>query len=274
MKNKYSQIIDKLEAEGNFDHHVTPISKNYRQLNPDKFEYLPKNIFYLICQFLLRVVLFIFTPLVTFFGTGLKIKGRKNLKAIKGKGAIVVSNHVLALESLAMRQIRYFSHVYYISLQENYFKGIGGPALKMGGILPLSPNLKLNRKLDESIVKIVNKKGFVITYAEQSLWPKYTKIRPLKRGAFVFSAKHNFPILPVVLLFNKPKWYDKMFGRDYSLTLQILPPIFPDQNKPLKESVTDMQIHTHKVLVDCATAHYGEDADATHYVKEQTKKEA
>ncbi|MBR4745379.1 MAG: 1-acyl-sn-glycerol-3-phosphate acyltransferase [Clostridia bacterium] len=271
MKNKYSPIIDKLESEGNFDHHVTPVSKNYRELDPDKFEYLPKNVFYLVCQLLLRVILFIFVPFVTFFGLGLKIKGRKNLKAIKGKGAIVVSNHVLALESLAMRQIRYFSHVYYISLQENYFKGIGGPALQMGGILPLSQNIKLNRKLDDSIVKIVNKKGFIITYAEQSLWPKYTKIRPLKRGAFLTSAKHNFPILPVVVLFNKPKWYDKIFGRDFSMTIQVLSPIFSDQNKSLKESVAYMQEHTHKVMVDCATAHYGVDADATHYVSKKQK---
>ena len=264
--NKYSPLIDKYEKQGKFDGHITPPSKNYRKLDPAKYRYLPKNFIYLIIQFIIRLIAFIAVPFVTFFGIGLKVKGRKKLKALKGRGAIIVANHVLALESLGMRQLSYFRNVYYISLVENYFKGPLGPLLKMGGLLPLPEDIHLAKQLEASINKITNR-GFVIIYAEQSLWTGYEKIRPLKKGAFFYSAKLNKPIVPVVTLFRKPKWYDKLMGRNYGITMQVLDPIYPNKNVNFKTNVNNLLEQTHSAMVQCANEHYGVDSDATHYVE-------
>ena len=266
INNKYTPTIEKLEKEGKFFEHVVPVNSKYKEINPEKFKYLPKNIFFKFCQVIAYIILLIFVPIITLFGVNLRIKGRKKLKALKGKGAILVSNHVIELEVLSIRQINLFRKLYYIVLKETYFKGFLGFIMRLGGTLPLSEDINVKKQLEDSVDYITSHGGYLTMYAEHALWRGYTRIRPFQRGAFYFSAKYGTPIVPVVTLFRKPTWFDKLIGRKYVTTMQILDPIYPDSQKAFKQNVLELNEKCHSAMVKCATDFYGEDADATHYV--------
>ena len=269
MNNKYTNKINEYESKGLFNEHVTPPSTKYRDPDPNKFNYRSHNIFYRIALFFVTINLFWLGPIITFFMHGLKIKDRRKIKQLKGKGAILVANHVMAMEALGLKQLRIGTPVYYLSLKENYYPGFRGTVMMLGGILPIYSNITLSRKLDKTIQYIIEHKGFVTVFAEQALWPGYTRIRPFKKGAFHSAAKLNCPIVPVVTLFRPRKWYDKLLGRKYCLTMQVLDPIYPDSTLTAKDNIDYLMNTTHANMLACANNYYGTDSDATHYTSNQ-----
>lgn len=265
--NKYTTQIETLEAAGQFDQDVRPVDPRYVQpIDPAKFKYRPKNPFWKIYACLVRSVAYIFGPLVTWLAFDLRVKGKKNLRVIKGQGAIVVSNHVSMLDALYLRQVSRTRAMYYLAAPFNNKKGLAGLTLRAGGVLPMGESLQTIKQLDHTIADLLNHKKLLTVYAEHSLWLGYTKIRPLKKGAFYYAAKHQSPVIPVVALFRPVKWWDKLIGRKCKITLQILPVIFPNADVDWHENIPRLQDACHQAMVDCANQFYGCECDATKLV--------
>ncbi len=272
-KNKYTKKIDELEKSAQFDVDVRPVNMRYvKEMEADKFKYKRKGIFYKIYTFLVRTILMIFGPIVTAFYFDLHIKGRKNLKKIRGKGAIIVSNHVHLLDSLYTRQIHPLRQMYYLAAPFNNKKGLAGLTLRVAGVLPLATGFQLAKELDKVIADLLKRKKLLTIFAEESMWLGYTKIRPLKNGAFHFAVKNDVPVVPVVALFREPNNFDKIFHRKYKVTLKILEPIFKPETQNRKETINIMRKNCHDAMVNCATEFYGYDCDATHYTEQIDEK--
>ncbi len=262
--NKYTPQIEELEKANQFDADPRPVNPKYvGEMKPNKFKYLPKNIFYKIYTLIIRGILFVLGPFVTWLYFDLRVRGRKNLKPVKGQGAIVVSNHVHLLDALYLRQVSYFHQMYYLAAQHNNKKGLAGLTLRVAGVLPLSSDFEIAKQLDGVITKVLQKKKLLTIYAEQALWIGYTKIRPFKNGAFHFAVKNNAPVVPVITLFRKPTWLDKIIFRKYKVTLKILPPVFPDTSLGYKQRLLKMRDQCHDEMVKCANEFYGYECDAT-----------
>ena len=271
-KNRYSKKIEELEKNADFDVDVKPVNQKFvKKMDPNKFKYKHKNIFYKFYSFLVRLVVYILGPIFTFFYFKLRIRGRKNLKAIRKKGAIVVTNHVHTLDSLYIRQISRTRSMYYLAAPFNNKKGLAGLTLRVAGVLPLGNGLKLAKQLDTTIADLLKNKRLLTIYAEESMWMGYTKIRPLKRGAFHYAVKNNSPVVPVVALFRKTNWLDKLLMRKYKVTLQILPAIFPKPELSPKDNIDYMCKTCHQEMVKCANAFYGVECDAQKIYKESTE---
>lgn len=263
-ENKYTAQIKAMEAAGQFDQDVRPVDPRFvKPIDPAKFKYCPKNPLWKIYAFFVRSVAFVFGPLVTWAAYDLRVKGKKNLRAIKGQGAIVISNHVSMLDALYLRQVSRTRSMYYLAAPFNNKKGLGGITIRAGGLLPMGESFQTIKQLDHTIADLLQKKKLLTVYAEHSLWLGYPKIRPFKKGAFYYAAKNHSPVVPVVALFRPVNWWDKLIGRKCKITLQILPVILPNADVDWHENITQLQDTCHQAMVDCANQFYGCESDAT-----------
>ncbi len=266
LNSKYSTAIRTLEAAGQFDQDVRPVDDKYvKPINVAKFNYRHRNPFWLLYSALVRGFVWLVGPLATWWAFDLRVKGKKHLRQLGKKGAVVVTNHVHLLDALMIRQISHTRRMYYLAAAYNNKKGLGGLTLKVAGVLPIGNSLKLARQLDTTVTYLLKHRRLLTVYAEESMWSGYEKIRPLKKGAFYYAVKNDSPVVPTVILFRPVKWWDKLLGRRVKVTLQILPPVFPDPTCDRPTNVTNLQTACHTAMVNCASHCYGYDADATHY---------
>ena len=162
--------------------------------------------------------------------SGIKVKGKKNLKALKGQGAFIYSNHV-AISDVLKIQTRPFFFKKRVNII-GYSDSLSMPVVRnltraLGYLpLPLKGDLKNMLALTEAMDFYIKKKQFILIYPEAHIWPYYTKIRPFHSGSFNYPAKLNSPVLPIVTTWRKV-WYCKKPKQ----TIHILSPIFPLEDK-------------------------------------------
>ncbi len=259
IENKYTDIIKECELKGEFNVEITKISA----VNPDqKRKYLYTDVFSHIFYFIMRLLVIVLAPLIGFFGFRLKVKGRKNLRAALKTGAISVSNHVLLMESLFLKNTT-FKRYYYVGGVQNNKTGFGGYFINVMGNLPLSTELSSKKKLDGVITKLLDTKHLVHIDPEATMWIGYDKIRPFFNGAFHFAAKNKKPVLPIVFLITPSTKEDKFFGCRYRVTMQILPPINADTSLPFKEQVVFLRETARNNIIKAAEEFYGYPVDVT-----------
>ena len=238
MRQKYLELIEKqtrFEAEGNF--HADIVPPNEKKILPitEKHKYINRNIFYRFTSFCTRTVFWLVCFAINTFWLRLRIKGRKNLRGLKG--AVLTCNHVDMFDNVMVRQA-VMGHKLYVTV--GYFNNRNdalGEFLRLAGALPI-PNstipkyTTIYRNFDNAIEYYLEKKNFVLFYPEQSLWWRYEKLRPFKDGAFHYAVKNNVPIVPMYITWRKNK---------KGATIHIMPPVRPDENLSRKENIVNMK---------------------------------
>ena len=228
VKQKHLDLIAKqneLEKQGLFDVNIVPPNVNTALPMTKDYKYIRDN-------HLCRAIGMTISWLVNTFYFGLKIKGRKNLRELKGKGAIVICNHVSNLDNAMVRQAAFGRRLYTTVGWFNNRNDIFGKLMRGAGCLPI-PNpdgadaMRLTVSFGNAIKHCLEKNDLVLFYPEQSLWWRYEKQRPFKDGAFYFASKHNVPVVPMFITWRKNKKY---------ATIHVLKPIYPDGTKERKEN--------------------------------------
>ncbi len=174
----------------------------------------------------------------------MKVIGEEYLKDISG-GAILTSNHFSKFENLAVKEVADripTRHRFYRVIKDiNYFQpGIIGYLMKHCDTLPLSTNLKTMRLFSKAMETILNRGDLVLIYPEQSMWWNYRKPRPFREGAFFYAAKHNVPIVPIFVTMEDQPCLDGDGFPKQAYTIHVMPPIYPDPNKSLRDNERDM----------------------------------
>ncbi|MGN1212490.1 MAG: lysophospholipid acyltransferase family protein [Christensenellales bacterium] len=261
MKNSdYNKKMAELERQRKFD-----VDVNYGEYigvkeQASNHRYIYNRFFDKVYYGFLRIIIFIFAPIILFFTYRLKIKGRKNLKKKGKSGAVIICNHVALLDSLIIKQAVQ-SHIYYVAADHNNKKGFGGYTLKILGLMPLS-NLYSNQKnLNSAIETHLKNHKYVYVSPEQAMWRGYKKLRPFKNGAFYYATKNNVPVIPTVALLRDANAWDKFWGRKFKVTLQILPPIFPNANLAQKEAIEDLKLKSRQAMLEKMNEFYGTECD-------------
>ncbi len=77
---------------------------------------------------------------------------------------------------------------------------------------------------------------FILIYPEQEMWFNYRKPRPQKRGAFLFAAEYNVPVVPTFVEMQDLEREVAPGFRDVRTVLHILPPIYPDPSLSAREN--------------------------------------
>lgn len=226
----------------------TIFDKNYKYLDTSKS--------FIFKRFFFRILLVLIVYPLTRIRLNLRIKGRKNLKKYKDilkNGVITVSNHVHMWDFLAIQLALKHINTNVIVWDRN-MTGENKTLIKYIGGIPI-PNgdLQASMVFSDTIINLLNNKGWVHAYAEGSMWEFYKPIRPFKEGASYYSIKTNKPILPLAFSYRENGFIrKKIFNSPASFTLSIGEPIFPDLNKPLKEEKVNLTIKTHDAVCTLA----------------------
>ena len=200
----------------------------------------------------LLLVLLVF-PILSFFKMGIKIKGKKNLKANKElikNGAISVANHIHMWDYICvMKALHGYKWPYLLAWDQNV-NGESGPLVRMVGGIPIPLNdMEATVAFSKSIKKLLEDKNILHVYAEGSMWEYYAPIRPFKDGAAALAIKNNKPIIPMAFSYRKPSWIrEHIFKQPAAITLNIGAPISANPDLDKREQVEDLTIRLHQEI--------------------------
>lgn len=173
-----------------------------------------------------------------------EITGLENIEELTG-GAIITSNHFSPLDNTVVRHLTRKlgkKRINIVSQETNLaMSGVVGFLMNYADIIPIADNKHyMQREFVSILSQLLDNDEYVLIYPEQEMWFNYRKPRPLKRGAYYYAAKLGVPVVSCfVEMQNLPEEDTEGFCK-VKYTIHILPTIYPDKNKTVKENSIEM----------------------------------
>ena len=170
-----------------------------------------------------------------------EVRGIEHFKAVTG-GAILTCNHFNAYDNYAVwRAIRGEMRgrsLYKVIREGNYtsFGGLYGYFFRHCNTLPLASNLSVLKEFNAAVDTLLSRGEKILIYPEQGMWWNYKKPRPLKVGGFHLAAKSGVPVIPCFITMEDTDELDEGGFPVQAYTVHILPPLFPDAAKSVREN--------------------------------------
>ena len=152
---------------------------------------------------------------------GLKIKGVRNLKLLKRRGAITVANHVHSMDATFVSLGTFPRNMNFSSIKGNFEIPLVRWIVRILGGFPIPETTAGLMRFTKDIGRALQKGRLIHFYPEAALWPYHKKLRPFKNGAFRYAVQFDVPVLPSVIVFKERKL------RKPAARLIILEPIEP-----------------------------------------------
>ncbi|MDO4283139.1 MAG: lysophospholipid acyltransferase family protein [Clostridia bacterium] len=214
------------------------------------YNFIPKNIFFKIASFLLYCIaypiLFLYDKLVF----GLKIKGRKNLRKIKG-AKITISNHINILDVSFVSLANFPNPLYFPTIKSNLEIPFVSILVKLLRGLPIPNTFEGKRAFYNVIEDLLKRNKSIHFYPEGSLIPYHDKIRKFKDGAFDFACSYHVPVIPIVYTYREPKGIFKYIKKKKCITLNVLEAVYPEKDdKKYVEEFKNMVYHKMNTFMD------------------------
>ncbi|MBQ9743163.1 MAG: 1-acyl-sn-glycerol-3-phosphate acyltransferase [Ruminococcus sp.] len=173
-----------------------------------------------------------------------EIVGLENVENLSG-GAIITSNHFSPLDNTAVRFLTRKlkkKRINIVSQETNLaMGGIIGFLMNYADIIPIADDKKYLKKDFYMILQELIEKGeYILIYPEQEMWFNYRKPRPLKRGAYFYAAKLGVPVISCFVEMQDLPEMDTEDFHKVKYTVHILPTIYPDKNKTIKDNSIEM----------------------------------
>lgn len=208
-------------------HSVSKIERVYASLNiKRKNEYYHGRIFRLFSRlfytFIAAPLLFLWTRVVL----GVKIKGAKNLRGLRG-AALTLCNHVHMLDCTLVGLALFPRKLVFPTLPSNVNSLWPGQIVRLLGGVALPDNVKgLKQFFEEMEFLLIN--GRVIHFfPEGELIPYDTELRDFKKGAFHLAAQARVPVIPMSISFCEPRGLRRLIRKKPVMVLHIGKPIKP-----------------------------------------------
>lgn len=207
-------------------------------------------------------------PVIGFYCVvhGIKFKGKKNLKTLKGNGAFLYSNHVAISDVFKFQAMGFFfkRRVNILGYPDAMSMPIVRNIVRALGYLPVPSNSDLKNMiaLTEACGFYYKKKQFILIYPEAHIWPYYTKIRNFSGGSFIYPAKYNAPVVPCVTVWRKP-----FIGKKPRQTVVIGEPIFPNPNFGTNENKNYLHEECLKAMKEISSSY--EQVEYIKYIKKE-----
>ncbi len=165
-----------------------------------------------------------------------EIVGLEKLDALNGGPAFITSNHFNPFDNgVHRRMCKLAGHGRLVAVSQGtnfVMPGLNGFILRNIDVVPIiSEPSYMNGEFRRLMQEHLDKNRLILIYPEQEMWFNYRKPRPGKRGAFLFAAQWNVPVVPMFVELK-----DATSFADVKLVLHILDPIFPDPSKSAREN--------------------------------------
>ena len=197
-----------------------------------------------------------------------KIVGLENIESIS-TGAIITCNHFSKVDNTVIRyminKIHKAENFGIIVQESNFFMpGIIVWLIRNNKTIPLSLDHNyMSNNFMPTIKELLENKSYILIYPEEEMWFNYKKPRPLKIGAYHYAAKYNVPIIPCFIKIDDINEIGDDGFKKSKYTLYIMPPIYPDSNKLLKENKEEMRDKDYNLKVKAYEKAYGKKLDYT-----------
>lgn len=216
-----------LESRGAYDVDMNEQHRTFDALDIDEgYEYLSRTWVEKVRRAVVLSVVRVVGPILTWFGQGAYTVGRRNLRALRGQGAISVCNHVHMLDTLLVKNALGPFRVYHTGSYYLLKRGELGRIFKSGGFLPVGTNVNDIKNLQLATQELMRRKKIVNFYPEHALWPRYEKLRPFKPGAFRYAVKFGVPVLPLFIEFRSTR-LRRLLHMKKKVIIHILPAVYP-----------------------------------------------
>ena len=232
--------IRRAAGEGRFNDKTEPFDPQWdpEALKADILDYVSKLG---TCRYKLKnlAARAIVSSWIRRFGVG-EMAGLENLSALKGP-AFLTTNHFNPFDSGIHRKLAQITgrgHLVAISQGTNFvMPGLNGFVLRNIDVIPLvqEPSY-MNGAFRTLMQKHLDAGRFILIYPEQEMWVNYRKPRPQKRGAFLFAAEYNVPVVPTFVEMQDLEREVAPGFRDVRTVLHVLPPIYPDPSLSAREN--------------------------------------
>ena len=231
-------------------------------LTPDKVDYLNKKLSNKIATFFVNIGAKIFIKkLIKNKQMIIKdIIGRENYEKVQDSGVIITCNHFNPFDNFAIHYalLPYMYNgsgkvLYKVIREGNFtnFPGLYGFFFRHCNTLPLSANFSTMKNFVQAVKTLLARKEKILIYAEQGMWWNYRKPRPMASGSFRFASENNVPVLPILITMEDS---DIIGGDGFPVqeyTVNILEPIYPDEQKSVKQNTEEMKKKNYEAWKKC-----------------------
>ena len=217
---------------------------------PPGYDYLRTDWPSFLLHFLIKFIAALLLIPYNVLWYGLKIRGRKNLKGLRGSGAVTISNHVHPMDCTFVNLALLSRRIYYLTLASNFKSPLIRRLIKILGAGPIPGSLSSKKEMLDAMKTALEKGHFVHIYPEGILRPYYPDLRQCKSGAFHLAYSSGKPIVPLAITYRKPQGIYCM-KRKPCLSLTVLEPVYPNTKAPKGAEVRRMQELCEKQIQDC-----------------------
>lgn len=225
----YNSFTDDFEQSANQDFELPP---NYKWVRTDILSKFLSALIYGLAV--------IFGGLYCRCFLHLKVRGRKNLKGIKG-GFFIYGNHTQPVGDVFIPALCVLpKRIYTVVSTANYGIPFIGKILPFLGALPIVNSLHGVKELNKAIECRLQKGHPVVIYPEAHVWEYYTKIRPFPDTSFKFPVKLGKPSFAMTVTYKKSLAFKKPI-----MEVFLDGPFWPSGNT-VKEKTADL----HKQVFD------------------------
>ena len=225
---------------------IIKVSNNTKKIDFKKpYTFIYFDLWFNIITIIPFTLIVLLAFLSTFFFS-LKIDGKKNLKILKQKGCILISNHCHYFDTVFIGLKLLPVKVYISVAQRNYEIPYIRRILRIVRAFPI-PALKGGLEMiTDPIGEALKRKHSVLFLPEGDLVHLSQTIHQLKRGAFYQSYIHQVPIVPLVYVLQRRKILGRELGANWiTMTLvagaAIYPPKIRDDGQYPKIELEQMQ---------------------------------
>lgn len=257
------------------DQHMLEVPHKVDTHFDENYKYYPKSFGYKIIRGFLWIGLYIAAFPLCRLLHGLKIHGRENIRKnrkLLKNGCITICNHVFMWDYLCvMCAIK--PHLEFHMAWKTNFEGPNRNFIRLVGGIPIpTDNTRAMVRFSQAVDQVIKDGRWFHTFPEGSMWYYYPDIRPLKKGVFKYSVKHNKPVLPLAISFRERKGLYKLFGKTPCVDIHIGEPIMPDMELSRNEAIQKIQLESYIKMQNMVGLHkgdptYNEDLDLDHYKK-------
>jgi len=221
MENKEKETVN--ENVHTYDNGFHPKEVKLK----DDYKLYRRGIFFRIGRKLLIgffVLTFFFAKTLVW---GYKVKGRKNLKGIKG--GVILCNHTHQLDAFMICTSLFFRSIYITMLESNLGFGFVSKIFRLGGAVPIPTGRTLFKRFNKETPEMIKKGHHILVYPEAALMPYCDHIRPFMSGAFHIAMNADCVIIPTVMTFHKPRGLYRITRgkKKPCMKYNILPPYYP-----------------------------------------------
>lgn len=239
------------------DAHIIHIKHQVDVKFDENYNYYLKNpIVRFFSKIFICFAICIFKP-IHYFAYNLKIKNKKTLKKLRKEKCafITIANHCLVLDSTISLFTTFPKTTYIPTVEPTMKLPFVRHILRFGNVMPIPFDMRGLIKFKKDCTELLKNGQCLHYFPEGALWPYYGKLREFKSGAFRFAVETNTPVLPYCLYFRERKGLWKILGKKPLVTLEILEPIYPNNEFAKKVAIEDLMNRAHSAMKEVIDKH-------------------